>query len=92
MPVQSLASDYLAYALGLLASGNWPLWRVVGWVHDALLFEVRTTGVETFARAIRTLLENLKPLGYELPEGLLPVEIKTGPWGGKLIDKVEIMV
>ena len=79
---QSLASDITQQAMILLdAQGA----RVVGDIHDALLVEVRRDRGRAAAEQIRrTMLHapvELRKLGLYLPEGLIEVEIKAGPWG-----------
>ena len=79
---QSLASDITQQALILLDSAGA---RIVGDIHDALLFEVREDRAAGACRLIRQgMLKapvELQKLGLWLPEGLIDVEITAGPWG-----------
>jgi len=79
---QSLASDITQTALILLDRQGA---RVVGDIHDALLIEVRVDrAMQATAEIRKTMLAApvaLEAMGLHLPEGLIEVEIKAGPWG-----------
>jgi DNA polymerase-1 len=88
MPIQSLANDLILTALILLNPKLDPSRiLIVGVVHDALHFEVRNDKLEKFVPAALRIMEraylHLEPLGLQLPEGLIKMEAKIGPWGGK---------
>lgn len=91
MPIQSLASEMTQAALILMdrwiqkrAQGQV---RIVHDVHDALLVETTNDMLLQVKQVLefimtRAALDYLKPLGLELPEGLIRADIKAGPWGG----------
>lgn len=91
-PVQSFASDLMLLSMVQLSqrlrSGEA---RIVGTVHDAILFEVREDVVVPVAKTIKTVMEDMSPVkrlfGAEVTVPIV-VEIKVGPyWGaGKVID------
>ena len=79
---QSLASDItVAAMIGLDKAGM----HIVGMIHDALLFQVRTQGAREEIERIRRGMLNaptaLQALGLRLPPGLIEVEVSAGPWG-----------
>jgi uracil-DNA glycosylase family 4 len=88
MPVQSLASDIVQAAHILLSRKMDPtLWFSFGTVHDSLEFLVREHYAEKLKKAIVWAMNDgavkyLRPLGLQLPEGLLGCDIEEGPWGG----------
>lgn len=79
---QSLASDITQQALVMLDRAGA---RIVGDIHDALLFEVREDRAAGACRLIRKgMLQApvaLQRLGLWLPPGLIEVELTAGPWG-----------
>jgi DNA polymerase-1 len=79
---QSLASDITQAAMIALDGAGM---RVVGNVHDALLFEVPVQDAKAQARRIKKGMlaapVMLQKMGLFLPEGLIEVEISAGPWG-----------
>lgn len=91
-PVQSLASDLMLLSMvqlqGRLRPGDA---RIVGTVHDALLFDVREDAVPEVARTVKEVMEDMEPVkrlfGAEITVPIV-VELKVGPyWGaGKVLD------
>jgi uracil-DNA glycosylase family 4 len=81
-PVQSLASDLTQASMILLDRLGL---KIIGNVHDALLFEVADSDLQTVLPLIKTTMETshreLRTLGLYLPEGLVKVEITVGNWG-----------
>lgn len=85
-PVQSLASDIMLMSLVRLHAGlPSSQARIVGTVHDSLLFEVREEVVDEIVPYIHETMEDLVPLrqkfGLELTVPLV-VDVKVGQhWG-----------
>jgi len=84
---QSLASDITQQSL--IHADKIGL-RVVGDIHDALLFEVPERGAAQACRIIRHIMlkapVTLQRLGLWLPPGLIEVELTAGPWGlGRMV-------
>jgi uracil-DNA glycosylase family 4 len=84
-PVQATASDIaligMAQAYKRLRGADWVVWR--GFVHDAVILEVREDKVAIAEAVIRESMEHppLETLGIELPLPLV-VDIKKGAdWG-----------
>lgn len=91
-PVQSFASDLMLLSAVRLRSRLRPAEaRMVGTVHDALLFEIRESAVEKYAGLIRTVMEGMsvveKVFGARMTIPIV-VEIKVGThWGaGKVYE------
>jgi DNA polymerase-1 len=85
-PVQSFASDLMLMSLVLLDRRFRPdTARIVGTVHDALLFEVRKRALEEVAPVIRETMEDMSPLmdwfGCEV-DVPIKVEITYGKYWG----------
>lgn len=84
-PVQSLASDMMLLALIMLHNRMNPKEaRIVGTVHDAILFEIKDDVVDKWVKVIRHTMETLplkKKFGAELTVPI-KVDISTGThWG-----------
>lgn len=81
-PIQSLASDITQACMIALDQLGF---KIVGNVHDQLLIEVPddelTKAAITVGYVMRNVHTMLRPLGLELPDGLLEVEMLAGPWG-----------
>lgn len=79
---QSLASDITVAAMILLDRAGM---HIVGMIHDALLFQVKTSearaAVQRIAAGMLGAPRALQALGLWLPDGLIEVEISAGPWG-----------
>lgn len=89
-PIQSVASDITQAAMIWWDRDYSDLGGIVGNVHDALLFEAPLDRVHTSVERIVYVMLNawklLQPLGLNLPDGLIKVELTAGPWGaGKVI-------
>lgn len=84
-PIQSLASDMMLLAMTILhAQANPDEVRIVGTVHDSLLFEIRDDVVDLWAPRIKRTMENL-PLKRKFGVSLtvpIKVDVKVGThWG-----------
>lgn len=65
--------------------------RIVGTVHDSILFDVAEDAVETVAPIIKHVMEDMRPVKRLFGADVtvpIEVEIKVGPyWGaGKVLD------
>jgi uracil-DNA glycosylase family 4 len=85
-PVSSLASDLMLLALTRLSS-SLPARdaRVVGTVHDAILFEVREVALHTVLPTIKSTMEDLSMVKRKFgAEITVPIEaeVKVGQWWG----------
>lgn len=84
-PIQSLASDMMLMSMTILHE-IFPQdeVRIVGTVHDSLLFEIRDDVVDRHARKIKQVMENLplkSKFGIELSVPI-KVDVKVGThWG-----------
>lgn len=89
-PVQGLGSDFCLLSMNLLHEMMPPSEaRVVGTVHDSILFEIRKDRVKHWAKVIHTTMENLplkKMFGAQLSIPI-KVDVKSGRhWAeGKVI-------
>lgn len=85
-PVQGFIGDFKAFALVELEEKlDRTKSRVVGEVHDSILFWVRTEHLETELPKIAAIMQNpelLKELNIKLPVPI-DVELEYGPWGQK---------
>lgn len=84
-PVQSLASDMMLLSMAILDEKMPPTEaKIVGSIHDQLLFEIRDDKVDYWAPIIKHTMENLplkKKFGAELSVPI-EVEVKVGQhWG-----------
>lgn len=93
-PVQSLASDLMLLSMVQLQGRLRPSEaRVVGTVHDAILFEVREDVVESVAKEVKSVMEDMSQVkrlfGADITVPII-VELKAGPyWGaGKVLEVV----
>lgn len=85
-PVQSFASDLMLLSLVQLNNSlPGPKARVVGTVHDSILFEVREEYVDEMVPIIRSTMEDMKPVSKKFGTKVtvpIVVEIKVGQhWG-----------
>lgn len=86
MPIQGLGSD-ITQTAGILVDHmvSETKARIVLEIHDALLFEVRKVNLPQLVPMLMRYQTNaykaLETLGLYLPDGLLTVEEKIGPWG-----------
>jgi uracil-DNA glycosylase family 4 len=85
-PVQSFASDLMLLSMvqlsSLLRSGEA---RIVGTVHDAILFEVREDCVAKVAKVVKATMEDMRPVRKLFGARVtvpIEVEIKVGQWWG----------
>jgi len=85
-PVQSLASDMMLMSLVSLNSRMDPKEaKIVGTVHDSILFEIRDDKVEKWVPRIKETMENLplqKKFGVQLSVPI-KVDIKVGQYWGE---------
>jgi DNA polymerase-1 len=85
-PVQGFIGDFKAMALVELEEKlDWDRARVVGEVHDSILFWVRTEHLEEELPKIAQIMQNpslLKEFNIKLPVPI-DVELEYGPWGQK---------
>lgn len=85
-PVQGFIGDFKAMALVELEEKLDPLKaRVVGEVHDSILFWVRTEHLKTQLPKIARIMQNpelVKELRIDLPVPI-DVDLEYGPWGQK---------
>jgi len=86
-PVQSFASDLtLASIIEIYQTIPRDRCRIVGTVHDAILFEVRNEYIEEVTEQIKAIMEKpqiiTEKFGIRLPVPLVSnIEVKPGGWG-----------
>ncbi len=86
-PVQSFASDLtLASVIEIYRTIPRDQCRIVGTVHDAILFEVRNEYIEEVTEQIKAIMEKpqiiMEKFGIRLPVPLVSdLEVKLGGWG-----------
>ena len=83
-PIQGFIGDFKAMALvELVEELDWDCARVVGEVHDSVLFWVRNDVLERELGNIERIMSNpslVKEFGIKLPIPI-EVELEVGPWG-----------
>jgi uracil-DNA glycosylase family 4 len=93
-PVQSFASDLMLLSMVQLSGRLRPSEaRIVGTVHDAILFEVREDVVAQVAKMVKTVMEDMTPVRRLFGTRVtvpIEVEIKVGQFwgGGKVLEVV----
>jgi uracil-DNA glycosylase family 4 len=91
-PVQSFASDLMLLSMVRLSSSLRPSEaRIVGTVHDSILFEVKTEALDEVSRQVRDTMVDLKEVKRKFGTDVgvpIEVELKAGThWGeGKILN------